>query len=58
MASLYQGYWRLITVQSNDDDDDDRNITVSDKRSSFDLKYGDDDDVRRHWIENDGVMTI
>ena len=24
------------------------NVTVGDERSSFDLKYDDDDDVRRH----------
>ena len=33
-------------VQSDGDDDDDGNITVSDERSSFDIKY--DDDVRCH----------
>ena len=33
-------------VQSDGDDDDDGNIMVSDKRSSFDIKY--DDDVKRH----------
>ena len=33
-------------------------IILSDERSSFDLKYDDDDDVRRHWIKNDAVMTI
>ena len=45
-------------VQSDGDDDDDGNIRVSEERSSFNIKYDDDDDVRRHWIKNDGVMTI
>ena len=44
--------------QSDGDDDDDGNITVSDESSSLDLKYDDDNDVRHHWIKNDGVMTI
>ena len=48
----------IITVQSDGDDDDDWNITVSDKRPSFNLKYDDDDNVNRHLIKNDGVMTI
>ena len=34
--------------QSDSDDDDDGNVTISDERSSFDLKYDDDDDTRRH----------
>ena len=35
-------------VPSDGDDDDDGNVTVSDERSSFDIKYDDDDDVRHH----------
>ena len=34
------------------------NVTVGDERSSSDLKYDNDDDVRHHWFENDGVMMI
>ena len=34
-------------VQS-DGDNDGKNITVSDKRSSFNLKNDDDDDVNRY----------
>ena len=32
-------------------------IILSDERSSFDLKYDDDDDVRHHWLKNDGVTV-
>ena len=35
-------------VQSEGDNDDDRNIMVSDKRSSFDLKNDDGDDVNHY----------
>ena len=34
--------------QSDGDDDDDGNVSGYDERSSFDLKYDDDDNVNRH----------
>ena len=45
-------------VQFDGDNEDDGNITVSYERLSFNIKYDNDDNIRRHWIKNDGVMTI
>ena len=57
-ANTFWEYWRFIKVQCDGDDDNDGNVTVSDERLSFESKYDDDNDVRRYWFKDYGVMTV